>query len=166
MSLLTKKSKKTLVNQLNVDGSSDTRRLNSDIIGNASYRFTSTPWEDPGVINLGSSTNRWGTVYADMIYPNLARIPLTRVENGAPSGSPASTYQGINWYIDGTTSTARRVYWWNGSSWIEATTSTTPPLEIGQVWIEYGTTGNDRRFLIFNGTNVKRGFQMTDLITV
>lgn len=166
-----RRNKKTLTNELNVDGSSDNRRLNTDVIPVISPSWSRDPNSIlPDSVNLGSSLNPWRTLYADKVYAYTPRIPLAvTVSAGvAPSSNPTAN-GGFYWTIDNggaldsAAAAARKVYRWNSttSAWDDYTSSLTP----GSVF--FVPNSSTKRILIWAGARsgnnfgLRQSFQFT-----
>lgn len=140
---LAQRSKKTLSNELNIDCSTDNRRLNSDVVPAFSLSWT-TPAQStlPATINLGSATNNWSETYADNLHVYIPKMALATVGASVPSGAPLANNNNIYWHIqDDPSATNRVVHRWNGSAWENYNSQ----VKLGQAWF---ATGTSRRFFV------------------
>lgn len=123
---LAPENKKTLTNQLNVPGSSDNRRFNTDIVPimSPSWSLSQNTRLDSAV-SLGSSLNPWRSFNADRLFANFPRF-ANAISAGTepPTGNP-STNGGFYFYISAATN-PRKIWSWNGSAWVEITGTLTP----------------------------------------
>ena len=149
--LRTKENKKTLTNQLNVAGSSDNRRLNSDIIPIMAPQWgLPQSTQLPSAVSLGSAQNPWRSFTADRLYANIPRF-VNAISTGSPdppTGNP-STNGGFYYQISAAT-TPRRIWSWNGTAWVEIT-GTVP---VGSVFL---AGGGRRLFYVPASGNIVQG---------
>lgn len=166
-------NKKTLTNQLNVPGSSDNRRLNTDVVPVISPAWSANPAVTlESAVNLGSRQNPWRNVHASQLYAYTPRIPqAVAINNVAPSGTP-DTNGGYYWLIDENTTTPadRIVYRWNGSSWVNYNSQLTP----GAIFYAISTSVSvpnvaSRRLFVWAGPRsgdmygLRRSFQLVQV---
>ena len=137
-----KPSRKTLTNQLNVEGSSDSRRLNTDVVPIIATSWSAEPSQTlPSAVSLGSARNPWRNVYTDTLFPYMARIQraATIDSNGStlPTLTPSNN-GGLYWTIDECNATPanRVVYRWSGTAWVNYNSQLTP----GAIFFQQGST--------------------------
>jgi hypothetical protein len=165
---ISKRSKKTLVNQLNVDGSSDSRRLNTDILPVIAPLASSNNPSVPiaSAISLGSTSNRWKTVHCDNLNTAFTRFAeCTSVAGGTTinAQAPESNTQARHcyWIVEDTgVATTRKVHRWNGSAWQNWTSNLIP----GQAFYAIPNAfREDRRLYVYSGSvgGLKKGSQFS-----
>jgi len=134
----TPRSKKTLTNELNVPGSSDSRRLDQDIVPIMSPSWLLQPSTVlPSAVTIGSSQNPWRSVSTDYLFAAFPSITSASATAVPPVAANPTANGGRHWHVELPAAAADRKVWrWNGSAWEDYTSQLTP----GAIFYNAGST--------------------------